>query len=119
MIRTALSALLAVAFLMPAVSPAWAHGGGLDRHGCHRETATGGYHCHRGDDDDVDWATIGYIAGGLVVLVILARSMKFYRLRPAVAPVDKPVDSWWQRLEFRPYATNQDYGLRVYTGLRF
>lgn len=24
-----------------------AHGGGLDRYGCHKETKTGGYHCHR------------------------------------------------------------------------
>jgi hypothetical protein len=24
-----------------------AHGGGLDRYGCHNETKTGGYHCHR------------------------------------------------------------------------
>ena len=23
------------------------HGGGLDRYGCHNETKTGGYHCHR------------------------------------------------------------------------
>lgn len=27
---------------------ALAHGGGLNSDGCHRETATGGYHCHRG-----------------------------------------------------------------------
>ncbi len=25
-----------------------AHGGGLDRHGCHTQRATGQYHCHRG-----------------------------------------------------------------------
>ncbi len=24
-----------------------AHGGGLNRYGCHNERATGGYHCHR------------------------------------------------------------------------
>ena len=25
----------------------FSHGGGLDRYGCHNETKTGGYHCHR------------------------------------------------------------------------
>ena len=25
-----------------------AHGGGLNAYGCHNETKTGGYHCHRG-----------------------------------------------------------------------
>ena len=25
----------------------FSHGGGLDRYGCHKETKTGGYHCHR------------------------------------------------------------------------
>jgi hypothetical protein len=25
-----------------------AHGGGLDRYGCHRDTKAGSYHCHRG-----------------------------------------------------------------------
>lgn len=25
-----------------------AHGGGLDRHGCHTQRSTGEYHCHRG-----------------------------------------------------------------------
>ncbi|MET0328764.1 MAG: excalibur calcium-binding domain-containing protein [Luteimonas sp.] len=24
-----------------------AHGGGLDRHGCHNDRKNGGYHCHR------------------------------------------------------------------------
>ena len=26
---------------------AWAHGGGLDKNGCHHDKATGSYHCHR------------------------------------------------------------------------
>ena len=30
------------------VGDIFAHGGGLDKSGCHRETSTGGYHCHRG-----------------------------------------------------------------------
>lgn len=27
---------------------AWAHGGGLDKQGCHSNRKTGEYHCHRG-----------------------------------------------------------------------
>jgi len=26
-----------------------AHGGGLDRYGCHHNRKQGGYHCHRGE----------------------------------------------------------------------
>jgi len=29
-----------------AVSAAHAHGGGLNKDGCHHERKTGGYHCH-------------------------------------------------------------------------
>ncbi len=28
--------------------PAWPHGGGLDKYGCHHSRKLGGYHCHRG-----------------------------------------------------------------------
>jgi hypothetical protein len=30
------------------VGPVFAHGGGLDSHGCHHNRKDGGYHCHRG-----------------------------------------------------------------------
>jgi hypothetical protein len=30
------------------VHGAWAHGGGLDKNGCHNNRKTGEYHCHRG-----------------------------------------------------------------------
>lgn len=44
--------ILAVASLTvaPAVSSvgwAFAHGGGLNKDGCHNNRKTGGYHCHR------------------------------------------------------------------------
>lgn len=32
-----------------ATSQAMAHSGGLDKHGCHTNRATGDYHCHRGN----------------------------------------------------------------------
>ena len=31
--------------------PVWAHGGGLDKLGCHHNRKAGGYHCHRGPLD--------------------------------------------------------------------
>ena len=55
----------ALMFLLP-IGEAAAHSGGLDRNGCHRETATGGYHCHRGKKNDT--AVLWYVAGGLVVV---------------------------------------------------
>ena len=63
-------AALAFGLAWLALSPAtgFAHGGGLDRHGCHRETATGGYHCHRhrdDDDKDKDLRTGLAVLGGL------------------------------------------------------
>lgn len=67
-----ISTVVSVSFLVAPLH-AFAHGGGLDRQGCHRETATGGYHCHRDDDDDVDWKTIGYAVGGLVLLVFVLK----------------------------------------------
>lgn len=35
--------------VLPAVAGnAWAHGGGLNKDGCHNDRKNGGYHCHRG-----------------------------------------------------------------------
>ena len=39
---------IVAAFCLAGVGPAWAHGGGLDGHGCHHNRKAGGYHCHRG-----------------------------------------------------------------------
>lgn len=34
--------------VLPAVAgSAWAHGGGLNKDGCHNDRGNGGYHCHR------------------------------------------------------------------------
>lgn len=74
------AAAIAVLLASVSIQQAAAHGGGLDRHGCHHETATGGYHCHRGGDshsNDPDWETAGAILGGLVVVTVL-----IYCLRP-------------------------------------
>ena len=63
--RVAATAL--VLCLVCPVAPAFGHGGGLNRDGCLRETATGGYHCHR-DSSDSDWKTAAVILGGLAVV---------------------------------------------------
>ncbi|MBP7466365.1 excalibur calcium-binding domain-containing protein [Pseudoxanthomonas mexicana] len=40
-------ASLALAGLLACAAVAYAHPGGLDRHGCHTNRKTGLYHCHR------------------------------------------------------------------------
>ena len=67
--RRAILAAFVASMLIPSVLSA--HGGGLNRDGCHRETATGGYHCHRDKDDDVDWGVIAGVAGGLFILWLI------------------------------------------------
>ena len=66
--------LVAVVFaaLVVLCDAAHGHGGGLNSEGCHRETKTGGYHCHRsgssGDDKD---RTAAVVAGVVVVAGVL------------------------------------------------
>lgn len=42
-----LPAVLGMLAGMLVLGTAHAHGGGLDRHGCHNDRKNGGYHCHR------------------------------------------------------------------------
>jgi len=42
-----LGVALAVLLFTPAL--ALAHGGGLDKHGCHHDKKAGDYHCHKGE----------------------------------------------------------------------
>ena len=73
--------LLVVVLFAFLMTDALAHGGGLDRHGSHQETATGGYHCHRGGGDggdnggssDVDWGVVAGVLGGLIALALVLR----------------------------------------------
>ncbi|MCY4405482.1 MAG: YHYH domain-containing protein [Rhodospirillaceae bacterium] len=73
MAKAFIAALLALCILAIPLRESFAHGGGLNSDGCHNETATGGYHCHRGGNDDsgsdsdVDWETVGAVVGGLIV----------------------------------------------------
>ena len=46
-------AIITATSLLAASFHAFAHGGGLNRDGCHNETATGGYHCHSNSDNDL------------------------------------------------------------------
>lgn len=52
--RSAGYAIVLTALCAP---PASAHGGGLDRHGCHHDRRNGGYHCHGGASTTRDAAT--------------------------------------------------------------
>lgn len=47
LLRTLLLLSLACAASALASASAWAHGGGLDKNGCHHDRKNGGYHCHR------------------------------------------------------------------------
>ena len=42
-----LTTCFAIAAALAPAMDALAHGGGLDRHGCHHDRKRGGYHCHR------------------------------------------------------------------------
>ena len=66
-------ALVVSGCLIASMSPGsvLAHGGGLDRFGCHTVSATGEYHCHDRDERDIDWALVGGVLGGLIVLGIV------------------------------------------------
>ena len=67
-------ALIAAAFILLPLQDALSHGGGLNQDGCHNETATGGYHCHRAQGDgDVDWEAVAAVLGGLLVVGIVIR----------------------------------------------
>ena len=68
--KTAIALSLAICILVLPLREALAHGGGLDSYGCHRETATGGYHCHR-EEDETDWETAGLVVGGLVAVILV------------------------------------------------
>ena len=69
--RKSILALGVMFGLMLPLQQAAAHGGGLNSSGCHNKTATGGYHCHRDKKDDFDWAIVGAVAGGALVLWLL------------------------------------------------
>jgi peptidoglycan hydrolase-like protein with peptidoglycan-binding domain len=47
LMRQSVFTLVLIAVCIGA-GPAWAHGGGLDKLGCHHDRKAGGYHCHRG-----------------------------------------------------------------------
>ncbi|MDE0332687.1 MAG: YHYH domain-containing protein [Nitrospinae bacterium] len=68
--------LFVACFLVVTSHHAGAHGGGLDSSGCHRETATGGYHCHRGGDDGDSKETLLIVLGVVVVVGLIGWILK-------------------------------------------
>ena len=84
--KNILPALAGIGFLLLLPAQTMAHGGGLNRYGCHNETATGGYHCHRNSSGNSGssgnnagsvpkgndgWRTAGYVVGGLVIVWVV------------------------------------------------
>ena len=45
--------------LVTLSTSAWAHGGGLNSMGCHKNSNTGDYHCHRGKSSSVTSGSTG------------------------------------------------------------
>ena len=68
--------LFVACFLVVTSYHAGAHGGGLNSSGCHNETATGGYHCHRGGDDDKSKDTLLIVLGVVVVVGLISWMLK-------------------------------------------
>ena len=79
MSKKLLAALVGACFFIATSLPASAHGGGLNRDGCHNETATGGYHCHPGGDGDDNTKTILIVVGALVGLVVIGFGLRKIR----------------------------------------
>ena len=71
-----IATIVVTSMLMLPLHQAFAHGGGLNSEGCHNERATGGYHCHRGRDDDIPWATIAGVAGGVLLLWLVIEAVQ-------------------------------------------
>lgn len=68
--------LVVACFLVGTSYHAGAHGGGLNSAGCHNETATGGYHCHRGGDDDKSKETVLIVLGVVAVVGLVCWMLK-------------------------------------------
>ena len=70
-------------------APALPHGGGLNSAGCHNDNVNGGYHCHRGGDDetaiDSDVVLAVLLAGGIVYLVHKLKKNKKEQRDPALS----------------------------------
>lgn len=63
--RPTLSALPLLLTALGISTGALAHGGGLDDRGCHNESATGEYHCHRGPLDGQTFPSKGAATAAL------------------------------------------------------
>ena len=74
--RRFLAAAFVACFLAATPYQAGAHGGGLDRYGCHNETATGGYHCHKSRKKKEDLQTALIVIGGIGAVVLLFLALK-------------------------------------------
>ncbi|MYA09453.1 MAG: hypothetical protein F4060_09395 [Holophagales bacterium] len=53
-------------------APVLPHGGGLNSAGCHNDYVNGGYHCHRGGDDEAS------IDSDVVLAVLLASGIVYF-----------------------------------------
>ena len=73
-----LTAFVLIGTLLSA--PALPHGGGLNSAGCHNDYVNGGYHCHRGGDDetsiDSDVVLGVLLVGGVAYMICKLRKKR-------------------------------------------
>lgn len=83
-----LTAFVLIGTLLSA--PALPHGGGLNSAGCHNDYVNGGYHCHRGGDDetsiDSDVVLAALLIGGVVYMICKLRKKERDPERPLRSP---------------------------------
>ena len=106
--------------------------------GCHRETATGGYHCHKKDDEGNEdlLLILGGVAAGLVLVAIPSAGPKQSgagRKPPTAAPIsiwrkgagvaaEYSVDRWQHlgvRMVSKPEEKHPTAYMGTYWQLRF
>ena len=75
MTRKSICMLTLACFFLSPLDQALAHSGRTDSDGCHQNTLTGERHCHtsKNDDNDVNWAVVGGVAGGALLLWLLVK----------------------------------------------
>lgn len=98
MAKRCFTIMVILCFLIVTSYPAGAHGGGLNRDGCHRETATGGYHCHQGGDDNNEDVLV---ALGVAAVVLLLLWVLKPNLPPHMTKIDAEKEDIGALLEFR------------------
>lgn len=108
--RKIIVGVVVACLLLPYAPEAWAHGGGLNRDGCHRETATDGYHCHRGGGGDENEDTAWLVVGGVVLVLALYWLLERNERSASMLALQEPEPEPWNPLIPAPYLVRDQDG---------